>query len=49
MPVEIGFVGSSLIEGMLVGLFLAQKKLISGKRESVSQLESMKIDEQWEC
>ena len=24
-------------------------KLISGKRESVSQQHSMKIDEQWEC
>jgi len=29
--------------------FFLHKKLISGKRESVSWLHSMKIDEQWEC
>ena len=29
--------------------FLHKKMLISGKRKSVSQQHSMKIDEQWEC
>ena len=29
--------------------FSCMKKLISGKRESVSYLNSMQIDEQWEC
>ena len=29
--------------------FFLHKKMISGKRESVSQQHSMKIDEQWEC
>ena len=29
--------------------FFLHKKLISGKRESVSEQHSMKIDEQWEC
>ena len=31
-----------------LGLFLVHK-LTCGKRESVSQQHSMKIDEQWEC
>ena len=31
------------------GFFLPKQILISGKRESVSQLQSMKTDEQWEC
>ena len=31
------------------GFFSHKKKMIIGKRESVSQLHSMKIDEQWEC
>ena len=32
-----------------VGTFSCIKQWISGKRESVSEQHSMKIDEQWEC
>ena len=34
---------------MLVGAFSCINKMISGKNENVSELHSMKIDQQWGC
>ena len=48
VPIKIFFVGADLTECMLVGAFSCIKKLISGKRKSVSQLLSMKTGEQCE-
>ena len=51
MPTKINFASSILTESSAHTRpdFFLHKKIISGKRESVSWQHSMKIDEQWEC
>ena len=48
MPTKINLVGTSLTDCMLVRTFTCIKQKIDGKRESVSWLHSMEIDEQCE-